>query len=79
MRAVRYRPARVPLLGEAPRQALVQYTLGRSACIDDRESLEDQTKDINKDDKVLRAFRRCVDSEPGIIRQCIVGAKAKFL
>merc|ERR1719502_2520855 len=53
----------------------VQYVLWRFAGNDDRESLENQTKEINVDEEALRAVKWCVDSKSGVVRKCVVGEK----
>jgi len=54
----------------------VQYILWRFAGNDDRESLENQTKEINVDEEALRAVKWCVDSRSGNVRKCVIGDKA---
>jgi elongation factor 3 len=54
----------------------VQYVLWRFAGNDDRESLENQTKEINVDEEALRAVKWCVDSKSGTVRKCVPGEKA---
>merc|ERR1719473_791639 len=53
----------------------VQYILWRFAGNDDRESLENQTKEINVDEEALRAVKWCVDSKSGVVRKVVVGEK----
>jgi elongation factor 3 len=53
----------------------VQYILWRFAGNDDRESLENQTKEVNVDEEALRAVKWCVDSKSGVVRKCVVGEK----
>jgi elongation factor 3 len=53
----------------------VQYILWRFAGNDDRESLENQTKEINVDEEALRAVKWCVDSKSGNVRKCVPGEK----
>ena len=43
---------------------------------DDRESLENQTKEINVDEEALRAIKWCVDSKSGVVRKCVPGEKS---
>jgi len=52
-----------------------QYILWRFAGNDDRESLENQTKEINVDEEALRAVKWCVDSKSGVVRKCVPGEK----
>merc|ERR1719502_847508 len=52
-----------------------QYIMWRFAGNDDRESLENQTKEINVDEEALRAVKWCVDSKSGVVRKCVVGEK----
>merc|ERR1712072_801070 len=52
-----------------------QYILWRFAGNDDRESLENQTKEINVDEEALRAVKWCVDSKSGVVRKCVIGEK----
>merc|ERR1719326_2343479 len=52
-----------------------QYILWRFAGNDDRESLENQTKEINVDEEALRAVKWCIDSKSGVVRKCVVGEK----
>jgi len=54
----------------------VQYILWRFAGNDDRESLENQTKETNVDEEALRAVKWCVDSKSGVVRKCVPGEKA---
>lgn len=54
----------------------VNYILWRFAGNDDRESLENQTKEINVDEEALRAIKWCVDSKSGVVRKCVPGEKA---
>jgi len=54
----------------------VQYILWRFAGNDDRESLENQTKEINVDEEALRAVKWCVDSKSGVVRKCVPGEKS---
>ncbi|CAD7944084.1 unnamed protein product [Amoebophrya sp. A120] len=54
----------------------VQYILWRFAGNDDRESLENQTNEVNVDEEALRAVKWCVDSKSGVVRKCVVGEKA---
>jgi elongation factor 3 len=51
------------------------YILWRFAGNDDRESLENQTKEINVDEEALRAVKWCVDSRSGVVRKCVIGEK----
>merc|ERR1719473_1753628 len=53
----------------------VQYILWRFAGNDDRESLENQTKEVNEDEEALRAQKWCVDSKSGVVRRVVVGEK----
>merc|ERR1719181_545601 len=53
----------------------VQYILWRFAGNDDRESLENQTKEINVDEEALRRVDWCVDSKTGTVRKCVPGEK----
>ena len=53
----------------------VNYVLWRFAGNDDRESLENQTKEINVDEEALRAVKWCVDSKSGVVRKCVPGEK----
>jgi elongation factor 3 len=53
----------------------VQYILWRFAGNDDRESLENQTKEINVDEEALRKIKWCVDSKSGTVRKCVIGEK----
>lgn len=53
----------------------VQYILWRFAGNDDRESLENQSKDINVDEEALRNVKWCVDGKSGVVRKCVVGDK----
>jgi elongation factor 3 len=53
----------------------VQYVLWRFAGNDDRESLENQTKEINVDEEALRAVKWCVDSKSGTVRKVVPGEK----
>jgi len=53
----------------------VQYILWRFAGNDDRESLENQTKEINVDEEALRAIKWCVDSKSGVVRKVVPGEK----
>merc|ERR1711920_1174142 len=53
----------------------VQYILWRFAGNDDRESLENQTKEINVDEEALRAIKWCVDSKSGVVRKVVIGEK----
>merc|ERR1712203_1008119 len=53
----------------------VQYILWRFAGNDDRESLENQTKEINVDEEALRAVKWCVDSKSGVVRKVVIGEK----
>jgi len=53
----------------------VQYILWRFAGNDDRESLENQTKEINVDEEALRAVKWCVDSKSGVVRKVVPGEK----
>merc|ERR1711981_1052967 len=48
----------------------VQYILWRFAGADDRESLENQTKEVNEDEEKLRAQPWCVDAKSGDVRKC---------
>merc|ERR1711964_478350 len=54
----------------------VQYILWRFAGNDDRESLENQTKEVNVDEEALRAVKWCVDSKSGVVRKRVIGEKA---
>merc|ERR1711988_746153 len=42
---------------------------------DDRESLENQSKETNVDEEALRAVKWCVDSKSGVVRKVVVGEK----
>jgi len=53
----------------------VQYILWRFAGNDDRESLENQSKEVNVDEEALRKVDWCVDSKSGVVRKCVVGEK----
>merc|ERR1719265_2398697 len=53
----------------------VQYILWRFAGNDDRESLENQTKEVNVDEEALRQVKWCIDSKSGVVRKCVVGEK----
>merc|ERR1719247_1357853 len=53
----------------------VDYILWRFAGNDDRESLENQTKEVNVDEEALRAVKWCVDSKSGVVRKCVIGEK----
>jgi len=53
----------------------VQYILWRFAGNDDRESLENQTKEVNEDEEVLRQVKWCIDSKSGVVRKCVIGEK----
>jgi len=48
----------------------VQYILWRFAGADDRESLENQNKEINVDEEILRKQPWCVDGRSGEVRKC---------
>jgi len=48
----------------------VQYILWRFAGADDRESLENQNKEINEDEEILRKQPWCIDSRSGEVRKC---------
>jgi elongation factor 3 len=48
----------------------VQYILWRFAGADDRESLENQTKEINVDEEKLRKQPWMIDSKSGDVRKC---------
>jgi len=48
----------------------VQYILWRFAGADDRESLENQNKEINEDEEVLRKQPWCIDGRSGEVRKC---------
>merc|ERR1712183_118698 len=48
----------------------VEYILWRFAGADDRESLENQSKEINVDDEELRKTPWCIDSKSGDVRKC---------
>jgi len=48
----------------------VQYILWRFAGADDRESLENQSKEINVDEEELRKTPWCIDSKSGDVRKC---------
>merc|ERR1712166_1454237 len=48
----------------------VQYILWRFAGADDRESLENQNKEINLDEEVLRKQPWCIDGRSGEVRKC---------
>lgn len=52
------------------------YILWRFAGNDDRESLENQTKEINVDEEALRAVKWCVDNKSGSVRKCVPGEKS---
>merc|ERR1711988_646186 len=54
----------------------VNYILWRFAGNDDRESLENQTKEVNVDEEALRAVKWCVDSKSGVVRKCVPGEKS---
>merc|ERR1719265_2100359 len=54
----------------------VQYVLWRFAGNDDRESLENQTKEINVDEEALRAQKWCIDSKSGVVRKVVPGEKS---
>merc|ERR1711981_1316466 len=47
----------------------VNYILWRFAGNDDRESLENQSKEINVDEEALRAVKWCVVSKSGVVRK----------
>jgi len=51
-------------------QTAVQYILWRFAGADDRESLENQSKEATEDEQVLRKVPWCVDSKSGEVRKC---------
>jgi elongation factor 3 len=51
------------------------YILWRFAGNDDRESLENQSKEVNVDEEALRAVKWCVDSKTGGVRKVVVGEK----
>jgi len=51
------------------------YILWRFAGNDDRESLENQTKEVNVDEEALRAVKWCVDNKSGVVRKCVEGEK----
>merc|ERR1712032_1317151 len=53
----------------------VQYIMWRFAGNDDRESLENSTKDTNEDEMALRAVKWCVDGKSGSVRKCVIGEK----
>merc|ERR1711865_151069 len=48
----------------------VDYILWRFAGADDRESLENQNKEINVDEELLRKQPWCVDGRSGEVRKC---------
>merc|ERR1712110_956029 len=48
----------------------VEYILWRFAGADDRESLENQSKEINVDEEELRKTPWCIDSKSGDVRKC---------
>merc|ERR1711904_760355 len=48
----------------------VQYILWRFAGADDRESLENQNKEINEDEEILRKQPWCIDGISGEVRKC---------
>jgi len=48
----------------------VQYILWRFAGADDRESLENQSKEINVDEVELRKQPWCIDGKSGDVRKC---------
>merc|ERR1712183_72173 len=48
----------------------VEYILWRFAGADDRESLENQSKEINVDDEKLRVVPWFIDSKSGDVRKC---------
>jgi len=54
----------------------VQYILWRFAGNDDRQSLDNQTKELTASEEDLRTAPWCVDSKSGVIRRCIVGEKS---
>merc|ERR1711939_111616 len=51
------------------------YILWRFMGNDDRESLENQSKETNVDEEALRAVKWCIDSKSGVVRKCVVGEK----
>lgn len=53
----------------------VNYILWRFAGNDDRESLENQTKEVNVDEEALRAIKWCVDGKTGTVRKVVPGEK----
>merc|ERR1712032_872368 len=53
----------------------VQYIMWRFAGNDDRESLENSTKDVNVDEEALRAVKWCVDNKSGVVRKVVPGEK----
>merc|ERR1712151_1116976 len=53
----------------------VQYIMWRFAGNDDRESLENSTKDTNVDEEALRAVKWCVDGKSGSVRKVVIGEK----
>merc|ERR1719199_1886750 len=53
----------------------VDYIMWRFAGADDKESLENQTKEINEDEEALRAVKWCVDNKSGVARKCVPGEK----
>jgi len=48
----------------------VQYVLWRFAGADDRESLENQNKELNEDEEQLRKQPWCIDGRSGEVRKC---------
>lgn len=51
------------------------YILWRFMGNDDRESLENQSKETNVDEEALRNAKWCIDSKSGVVRKCVVGEK----
>merc|ERR1712070_1097349 len=48
----------------------VEYILWRFAGADDRESLENQNKEVNEDEEQLRKQPWCIDGRSGEVRKC---------
>jgi len=53
-----------------------EYILWRFAGNDDRESLENQTKEVNLDEEALRKVDWCIDIHSLTVRKCVPGEKA---
>jgi len=53
----------------------VEYILWRFAGNDDRESLENQSKEVNVDEEALRLIKWCVDGKSGVVRKVVIGEK----